>query len=769
MNMKLFIHLSIALIIFTGTVPAQPFTIDHGQFLLHDKPFQMMSGEMHYARIPPEYWRQRLMMAKSMGLNTVSTYVFWNLHEPKRGEFTFSGIADIAKFVKIAQEVGLYVILRPGPYVCAEWEFGGYPSWLLKDHDLIVRKNDRKFLDACENYLVRLGKELAPLQITHGGPIIMVQVENEYGSYGDDTLYVGKIRDMILKAGFDVPLFSADGPSQMHNAVVSGVLPAVNGAVGEEVFSAIKNFHPEGPFFVPEYYPGWLDHWGEQHAHTDAHTNAAEIDSMLKLGISVNLYMFHGGTNFGFMNGANDGGTFQPQPTSYDYDAPLDEAGRPTQKYYALREIYLRHQPAGTTVPDVPPANPVISIPRFVLNETMSLFDKLPKPVSSLKPLSMEDVGQSYGYILYRTQLTERDSGLLVLKNLCDYGIVFLNGTKIASLDRRHRQHSVKLNVKKNPSDLDILVENEGRINYGEDLPDNRKGITEKVLLNGKELTDWQIYSLPLDDISSLSFSSKENVSAPVVRHGTFSLDRVGDTFFDMHGWGKGAIWVNGHNAGRFWYIGPQQTLYIPGVWLHQGLNDVVVLDIENDSAKSIEGLPEPILNTLVEDKLAPPRPVRRKGIIQLTADKIVKEGTFVPGSAAQVVMFVPVHGRFVCLQSLSSLNNDPFASIAELNLTDDHGNILPRDTWKIYYVDSEELDAEDGQAENIFDDDPATIWHTQWSAQQPAHPHEIAIDLGDEYVIGGFQYLPRAQNRPGKIQSYKFFVQQKPFAITSP
>ncbi len=407
------------------------FTLGKEDFLLDGKPFQIIAGEMHFARIPKEYWRHRLKMARAMGLNTVATYVFWNYHEPDSGRFDFTTESrDIAAFIRTAGEEGLWVIVRPGPYACAEWEFGGYPWWLLKNDGLIVRGMDRRFLDASRRYLERLGEEVAPLQVTRGGPVIMVQVENEYGSFGADTAFMGTVRDDMIRAGFEVPLFTADGPSQCKNGHVAGVLPGINGDDNPaSIRDTVRKWNAgAGPFFNPEFYPGWLDHWGEEHSTVAAEKTAAQFEGLLAGGISVSLYMFHGGTNFGFTNGANFGGHYQPQPTSYDYDAPLDEAGRPTPKYFALRDVVLRHLPAGSILPEPPPVNPVIAIPAVTLNETVPLFDQLPEPVSSEEPVPMEMIGQGTGYVLYRTTLGPGKGGELVIADLRDYGIVFLDG-----------------------------------------------------------------------------------------------------------------------------------------------------------------------------------------------------------------------------------------------------------------------------------------------------------------------------------------------------
>lgn len=744
----------------------QSFTIEQGKFLLHGKPFQIISGEMHYLRIPPEYWKDRLLKARAMGLNTIATYVFWNMHEPKKGEFNFSGSADVAGFVRMAQAVGLYVILRPGPYACAEWDFGGFPSWLLKDHDLEVRSRDPRFLSACESYLLRLGKELAPLQITRGGPIIMVQVENEYGSYGNDTVYEGRIRDLIKGAGFDVPLFTADGPAQMPNAVLTDVLPAVNGAVGNEILTSVQRYRPEGPFFVPEFYPGWLDHWGEPHAHVDAAKSAEELDWILSHGISVNLYMFHGGTNFGFTNGANYGGSYQPQPTSYDYDAPLDEAGRATPKYLAYRSVIARHLGDSVKLPPVPPANRVISIPPIPLLRSAALLDVLPDSIASPDPLSMEDVGQSSGYILYRTRLEGPRSGELSIGGLNDYGVVLLNGKEIASLDRRHRQHALHVNMPPGPAVLDILVENGGRINYGREILRNRKGITGKVTLDSAEIRGWNMFPLAMERPPSLHFGKRSSGHTPAFFEGTFILKDTGDSFLDMRAWDKGCVWVNGHNLGRYWYIGPQQTLYLPGVWLRRGRNQVVVFALEGAPPKSIAGIKEPILNVLKTDRLKPPKPKRQEGRIRLDTLDLVARGAFADGPDPQDVTFTPLNCRYICLESLSSQKSDPFASIAELDLLDPSGRTLPHAGWKVAAVDCEELDEEDGRAENAFDGDPETIWHTLWGGRQPPHPHYIVIDIGHVTMAGGFRYLPRMGTAPGRIKDFRFFAREMPFLI---
>jgi len=586
---------------------AATFTIGDKNFLLDGKPFQIKAGEMHPARVPHGHWADRLRMIHAMGLNTVSIYVFWNVHEPREGEFNFSGDADIAQFVRLAQKEGLWVILRPGPYCCAEWEFGGYPWWLLKDHNMKVRSQDSRFLAAAETYLKKLGEQLAPLQITHGGPIILVQVENEYGSYGNDHVYMQKILDLDRAAGFDVPFFTADGGgNMMANGHLPNVLPGLNGGGGPDIMKQIGQYCPTGPWFVPEFYPGWLDHWGEPHAHIGYQGLVRETEWKLTNNVSFCYYMIYGGTSFGFMNGANYGGHFQPQPTSYDYDSPMDEMGRPTEKYFALRAVLAKHLAPGEKMPDVPATTPVIEIPKIELNESASLFDNLGTPVKSEKPLSFEDLNQGYGYVLYRTKISGPVDATLKINELRDYAVVCVDGKRVAVLDRRYKQDSTPLKITGPSAMLDILVENCGRINYGGQLPDNRKGITEFVTLGDRELTGWEMYKFPFDNVSSLKFKSTPNADAPAVHRGTFELSQPGDTFLDLRGWGKGIVFVNGHNLGRYWHVGPQQTLYCPGVWLKKGRNEIVVFEQLKDDAHSLAGIKTPVLDQLNQDGNAP-------------------------------------------------------------------------------------------------------------------------------------------------------------------
>lgn len=736
------------------------------EFLLDGKPFQIIAGEVHYARIPHEYWRHRILMAKAMGLNTIATYIFWNYHEPLPGEFDFSqGNHDLAAFVRIAQEEGMWVILRPGPYACAEWEFGGFPSWLLREPEGKVRERDARFMEACRRYLMRLGQEVASLQVTRGGPVLMVQVENEYGSYGDDKNYLMALRDIIREAGFDVPLFTADGPRQCRNGYIEGVLPAINGDYRpQSVQDTVRTYHHgKGPFFVPEFYPGWLDHWGEEKSVVPVDQFAGQFDTLLASGASVSLYMFHGGTNFGFMNGANYGGRFQPQPTSYDYDAPLDEAGRATPKYYRLREIIAKNTGSGAQLPDPPDPYPSITIPDIALGRVGGLFDDLPAPVLSDALVTMEEIGQSYGYILYRTVVSGPSRGDLVIDGLRDYAVIALDGKKVGSLDRRHRQTTVRLEGVSAGSVLDILVENGGRINYGEKLNDNRKGITGSVSYGGYMLKDWQVFSLPFEKPPGGEQALSASGDAAGVYRGKFVLSKTGDVFLDMSAWSKGCVWVNGRNLGRYWYIGPQQTLFLPGVWLRQGENDIVVLEIEGADRPVVRGVHEPVLNLLRPDRTARPPAARNGHAVTFSERDLLTSGEFVPGDSIQWRRFRAESVRYIALQSLSSIGHDPFASAAELSVLGEGDSMLSKGGWSVFWVDSEELQAEDGHAENAIDGDVETIWHTQWGAAKPQHPHTIVLDLGKEQVVSGFGYQARKGTAPARIHQYRVYGRRTP------
>ncbi|HVW14529.1 MAG TPA: beta-galactosidase [Mucilaginibacter sp.] len=586
---------------------AHTFALGDSTFMLDGTPLQIISGEMHCYRIPSAYWRDRIRKAKAMGLNTIGTYIFWNMHEPVQGKYDFTGNSDIAEFVRIAKEEGMWVIMRPSPYACAEWEFGGYPWWLLKDKTLKVRSKDPKFLKAYHDYVMQLGKQLDPLLVTHGGNILMVQIENEYGSYSNDKEYLDINRKIFREAGFDCTLFTCDGPSQLPNGYLPGYLPAVNGLDNPKaVKKLINKYHGgKGPYYIAEWYPGWFDSWGSPHNTSNLDEDAAKLDIVLANGISINLYMFHGGTTRGFMNGANMSrrDPYSPQTSSYDYDAPLDEAGNPTPKYFKFREIIQKHLPPGEKLPPVPAANKAIAIPNIKLTGQYPLFRNLPQPVVSDKPLCFEDLNQGYGFVLYRTKLKNATSGLLKIKEMRDFATVYVNAKRVAVLDRHFKQDSVQLTNIPVDATLDILVENNGRINYGPFLTDNRQGITDKVTLGGAELTGWKMYKLPFNTVPKWTVRQGNILeNAPAIATGTFNLTQIGDTYLDMSQFGKGFVFLNGHNLGKYWYIGPQQTLYVPTSWLKVGQNEIVVFDELKGGHTSISALENPILNKVVKE-----------------------------------------------------------------------------------------------------------------------------------------------------------------------
>lgn len=579
------------------------FGIEGDHFALDGKPFQIISGELHYARIPREYWRDRLKKARAMGLNTISTYVFWNVHEPRPGVYDFTGRADVAAFIRTAQEEGLYVILRPGPYSCAEWDLGGFPAWLLAQPDIVLRSTDERFLAPAERWLRRLGQELAPLQIARGGPILAVQVENEYGSFGNDHAYVKRIRDALRSAGFtDSLTYTADGADELAAGTLPDVDAVVNFGPGDakEEFAKLQKFRPGRPSMSGEYWDGWFDHWGEHHHATDTNQQAQELDWILSQGYSINLYMFHGGTSFGFMNGANwDHKNYEPDVTSYDYDSPVTESGALTKKYFAFRDVIAKYRP-GVQIPDPPAPMPVIEIPEFELDESAPLWANLPNPAEGNRPRTMESFGQSYGYILYRTKIKDPAAGDLVLPELRSYASVFVNGNLAGTVDRRKKQDRLPIQATAG-STLDILVEGTGRINFSTELRNERQGINGAVTLAGRDLTGWQVFLLPMDDLANLQFhvSLKSAPTGPAFYRGHFTRHETGDTFLDTRGWGKGAVWINGHALGRFWNLGPQQTLYIPAPWLNNSTNEIIVFTQSPPKDPRLRGLRAPVLDEM--------------------------------------------------------------------------------------------------------------------------------------------------------------------------
>jgi beta-galactosidase len=574
------------------------FKFNQTEFLLDNSPFQIISGELHPARIPDKYWRHRIEMAKAMGCNTISAYVFWNYHETEEGVYDFSSENhNLAEFIRIVQDEGMWLILRPGPYVCAEWDLGGIPSYLLRFPDIKLRSMDQRYMAAAERYIVRLAEEIRPYLITRGGPILMIQIENEYGSFGNDRSYPARLKEVWAANGIDIPTFTADGPTT--RMLEAGTLPG--SAVGldpgdsPDDFELASKINPGVPVFSSETYPGWLTHWGETWARPDTSGLMKDVRFLMDKKISFNLYVIHGGTNFGYTAGANSGGLgYEPDVTSYDYDAPINEQGKATPKYYALRKTIGSYLPKGKKLPPVPDSIPAIDIPLIFPSRFTSVWDNLPLPENSVTPKTFEAYGLNNGFILYRTELTNPKKGKLTVTDIHDYATVFLNGEYVGRLDRREGINSIDLPETKaeNPL-LEILVEGMGRINYGQDLAD-RKGITDSVTLEGTTLMNWKIYKLPMDRkfIYDLRSSARILNKPGIFFKGNISLAVTGDTFFDMSNYTKGIVWVNGHNLGRYWNIGPQKKLYCPASFLRLGLNEILIFDLHQTDARPLIGLP---------------------------------------------------------------------------------------------------------------------------------------------------------------------------------
>lgn len=580
-----------------GAAERHTFALAGDDFLLDGKPFQIISGEMHPARIPDAYWRQRIRMAKAMGCNTVAVYVFWNYHETAEGRFDFTtGNHDIARFMRICQDEGLWVLLRPGPYVCAEWDFGGLPPYLLRIPDLKVRCLDTRYMAAAERYIRALARVVKPLQASEGGPILMVQIENEYGSYGNDRNYLERLRQVWQEAGIHMPFYTADGATttMLEAGTLPGAAVGLDPGTSNAQFDLARRMNPGVPVFASEIYPGWLTHWGEQWQRPDIGPVLKQLQTLLDNHRSFNLYLVHGGTNFGFWAGANSGGKgYEPDVTSYDYDAPVNEQGRATAKYQALRELLGRYRTGGAALPDIPAAIPAIAIPPVAMRAYASIWGNLPAPVASVQPRPMETFGQYHGLMVYETTLVGQKSGALLITELHDYATVFVDGHYIGKLDRRAGEQTFTLPRTQNARPvLTILVEAMGRINFAQSMID-RKGITDRVTLGGMTLMNWRVYPLPLDDdfIARLP-EGKVDERPGVFFRGSFDLTEPADTFLDLSGYRKGIVWVNGHNLGRYWDIGPQKRLYCPAPWLRAGRNEIVVLDLHQLEPATVAGFP---------------------------------------------------------------------------------------------------------------------------------------------------------------------------------
>lgn len=562
------------------------FEVTKGRFFRDGKEIKIISGAVHYFRNMPDTWSDIFEKMRALGCNCVETYCAWNMHEQIEGEFNFKGILDIAKFIKQAAALGLMVIVRPGPYICAEWEFGGLPWWIQCYDDMEIRCSNAKYMTFFKRYLSRLFDEIRPLLSTNGGPIIMLQCENEYGYYGDDKKYLRELYEYYRESKIDVPLFTSDGTSKANllDGSVEGCFSTLNfGSRVEENFKAHDELFPDQPRMCMEMWDGWFDAWGEEHHTTSAEDYARVVDDMLKRG-SANIYMFIGGTNFGFMSGANHYEKFAPDVTSYDYDALLSESGDVTEKYHAVRRVVQKY--VDENLPDIPPNRAKKSYGKVYLTQSAGLFDNLESiscPVFSEVPKCMEAYGQGYGYIAYRTKLhRDYDNVPLSFESLGDRAQIYINSNLIGIVYVNDEKLSINISAKTGDT-LTILCENMGRANFGPKMM-RKKGIVGRCLLDGKIHFLWSVYKLPMDNLENLSYSSDVPKEKTCFYKGYFNVDKVADTFLNLDNFQKGFVVINGFNIGRYWEIGPQKHLYVPASLLKEGENEIIVF--ESDGLK---------------------------------------------------------------------------------------------------------------------------------------------------------------------------------------
>ena len=758
----------------TAKNTAGTFAVGDKTFLLNGKPFVIKAAEVHYPRIPRPYWEHRIRMCKALGMNTLCLYVFWNIHEQQEGVFDFTGQNDVAEFCRLAQKNGMYVIVRPGPYVCAEWEMGGLPWWLLKKKDIRLREQDPYFMERVRLFEQKVGEQLAPLTIQRGGPIIMVQVENEYGSYGEDKPYVSAIRDIVRESGFsDVTLFQCDWASNFTKNGLDDLVWTMNFGTGADIdsqFKRLKELRPTSPLMCSEFWSGWFDKWGARHETRPAEKMTAGIDKMLSKGISFSLYMTHGGTSFGHWAGANSPG-FAPDVTSYDYDAPINEYGQATPKYYELRKVMEKY--ADVKLPAVPSAPmQLISVPEFRMERVMSLNDLVTAERESRDVLTMEDMNTGWGMVKYTTTLPEVPvKSLLTLNDCHDFAQVFVNGRYIGKIDRVKNEKTLTMPAVKKGDALVILVEAMGRINFGRAIKDH-KGITSDVTIqaeiDGNEVTwnlkDWLIQTIA-DEYDAIKKEMAQGHDGVKRREtitsnggyfrGGFTLKKPGDTFINTEAFGKGQVWVNGHAIGRFWNIGPQQTLYVPGCWLKKGYNEVIVLDIVGPKGEPTAFCQDqPELNKLNREKAV--KHNNPKDRPDLNAATPVLTTSFAAGNGWQRVAFsAHAKGRYVAIEC-QSVHSGNAVSIAEIYLLGANGKRLSREQWSVKYADSEN-ERGNNTGDKAFDLQESTYWQT---AKGAALPHLLVIDLGATETVTGIEYLPRAeQGAPESVKDCRVFV----------
>ncbi len=860
--MKLLKQLALAALMLAAPASIQAatkpgtFTTGDKTFLLNGQPFVVKAAEVHYPRIPRPYWEHRIKMCKALGMNTVCIYVFWNIHEQREGQFDFTGNNDVAEFCRLAQKNGMYVIVRPGPYVCAEWEMGGLPWWLLKKKDIRLRERDPYFMERVKIFEQKVGEQLAPLTIQNGGPIIMIQVENEYGSYGEDKPYVSEIRDMLREIYKPTPnpspregsfnssstkfsenkgnqsplpwggegggllLFQCDWSSNFEKNGLDDLTWTMNFGTGANIndqFRRLGELRPNAPKMCSEFWSGWFDKWGARHETRPAKDMVEGMDEMLSKGISFSLYMTHGGTSFGHWAGANSPG-FAPDVTSYDYDAPINEWGLATPKFWELRKMMEKYDangfPLGASspsgdkrggkLPAVPKAPmPIVTVPKFELTEFATLMTAMAGDGKSEKGglKTFEEMDMGWGTMIYSTRLPEITSSSVLTGEFHDFAQVFIDGKYIGKIDRVKNEKSLTIPAVKKGADLTIIVEGMGRINFGRAIKDF-KGIVGNVTLatetDDAEIVltpkNWTNMAIPDDyetaknaldmvkgfnnklpdmkgSVPGIAVTRSYEESAkladfmkPGYHRGYFNLSKVGDTFLNFETWGKGQVYVNGHAMGRIWSIGPQQTLYVPGCWLKKGKNEVIVLDVVGPRERIVWGQAEPELNKLQLEKSNKHNNIGDKPdlnsaspVATVPAGSPAGLTTAAPGNGWQTFRFAaPQKGRYLAIEVLSTQKDGDRVAIAELYLQGADGKRLSREPWTTKYANSEE---ENGNhtGDKVYDLQESTYWQTEKSA---AAPHLLVIDLGSEQTVTALEYLPRAeQGAPGSIKNFKIYL----------
>ena len=798
---NLFRYFALAALLFVASSPMQAdntsgtFTMGDKTFLLNGQPFIVKAAEIHYPRIPRPYWEHRIQMCKSLGMNAVCIYIFWNIHEQQEGVFDFTDNNDIAEFCRLAQKNGMYVIVRPGPYVCAEWEMGGLPWWLLKKKDIKLRERDPYFMERVKIFEEKVGEQLRPLTIQNGGPIIMMQVENEYGSYGEDKPYVSEIRNCLRSIyGKELTLFQCDWSSNFEKNGLDDLTWTMNFGTGANIddqFRRLGELRPNAPKMCSEFWSGWFDKWGARHETRPAKDMVDGMDEMLSKGISFSLYMTHGGTSFGHWAGANSPG-FAPDVTSYDYDAPINEYGLATPKFWELRNMMQKY--SDKKLPNVPKAPmPIVTVSKFELTEFAPLLSAMTKPVNgALKTFEEMDMG--WGTMMYSTRLPEITSQSVLTGEFHDFAQVFIDRKYIGKIDRVKNEKSLTIPAVKKGAELIIIVEGMGRINFGRAIKDF-KGIVGNVTLTTETddvemvLTpkNWTNVAIPDDyetakkaldmvkgvndqvaagkvkgSVPALAFTqgyegSKQlaDIMKAGYHRGYFNLKKVGDTFLNFETWGKGQVFVNGHAMGRIWSIGPQQTLYVPGCWLKKGKNEIIVLDVVGPKETVVWGQAEPELNKLQLEKSNKHNNIGDKP--DLNSATPVATGAFKAGNGWQTIQFnKTAKGRYLAIGCLSTQKDGDRVAIAELYLQGSDGKRLSREPWKTKYANSEEENG-NHMGDKVFDLQESTYWQTEKGASTP---HLLVIDLGSEQDVKALEYLPRAeQGAPGSIKNFKVYV----------